>query len=121
MNVQFNVLAVVRRGLVGPPKDFQGGPDACVHLTSKPVLSKCSNLHKRSTNVTGRATGRATGRGTGRATGRHSWSAATFSHICFPSGSERSGFECHAVFSLQTGQHFHGLVFTRFLTVVWDA
>ena len=36
---------------MGPPKDFQGGPDACVHLTSKPVLSKCPNQHKRSANV----------------------------------------------------------------------
>ena len=54
----FNELVVVRRSLVGAPKDFQGGLDACVHLVSKLVLSKCSNLHKRSANVMGRATGR---------------------------------------------------------------
>ena len=71
----FNVLVVVRQRLVGPPKDFQGGPDACVQLTSMPVLSKCSNLRKRSANVMGRATGR---RATG---GAHSWSVATFSHM----------------------------------------
>ena len=43
----FNVLVVVTRGLAGPSKDFQNGPDACVRLTSKPVLSKCSNLRAR--------------------------------------------------------------------------
>ena len=75
MNFLFNVLVVVvRRGLVGPPKDFQGGPDACVHLTCKPVLSKCSNLRKRS-----RGALRGALRGTLR--GVYSWSAATFSHI----------------------------------------
>ena len=54
---------------MGPPKDFQGGPDACVHLTSEPVLSMCSNLHRRSANVMGCPTGRVTGRAKGCATG----------------------------------------------------
>ena len=74
----FNVLVVVRRRLVGPPKDFQGGPDACVHLTSKPVLSKCSNLRKRSANVTD-----ATARYWGAILG-----ASPHSRTFFPSGSE---------------------------------
>ena len=32
MHVFVYVLVVVRRGLVGPPKDFQGGPDACLRI-----------------------------------------------------------------------------------------
>ena len=86
MHVLFNVLVVVRRRLVGPPKDFQGGPDACVHLTA---FSKCSNLHKRSANVMGRATVRATGRAgraAGHATGGPIFGASPHSDTFFPFG-----------------------------------
>ena len=69
-------------------------------LTSKPVLSRGSNLRKRSANIRGALRGPIFG-------------TSPHSRNFFPSGSERSGLECHTISHCKQGQYSHGLVSTR--------
>ena len=108
-----NVLVVVRRRLKSPPKDFEGGPDACVRLTSKPVLSKRSNLRKRSANATGRATGRATGHATGTLPGGRFLERRHIRAHFPPRALNDRVLNAIQFFFWKQGQYSRGLVSTR--------